>query len=62
MEKLLLEKSWLEWEIEACSEAGRVMLLDAARQPRDELSMYSHPLAGCRRENSLSSGLAEFPF
>lgn len=30
-----------------------------ARQPRDELSVYSHPLAGCRRENSLLSGLAD---
>lgn len=77
MERLQLEKSielngqprgvqsrWKSWPNgpEMCSLWGLCCWMPPVRQSRDELSMYSHPLAGCLREDSLLSDLAQFPF
>jgi len=53
-------KSWTNGPV-MCPLWGLCCGLSPARQSRDELSMYSHPLAGWSREDSLSSGLDRAP-
>lgn len=54
-------KNWTNGPV-MCPLWGLCCGLSPVRQSRDELSLYSHPLAGWSREDSLSSGLAEFPY
>lgn len=53
-------KSWTNGPV-MCPLWGLCCGLSPVRQSRDELSMYSHPLAGWSREDILLSGLDRLP-